>query len=139
MSLKLKVMRHLARRLTRYAKPKNRASNSSVVGQPRLLVVGIYLANAPNHVIPLVEEFAKARRVFVEQRWFCMKGSPPNAAVAQVTRGFGQDFVPKWQLVNKLIGPDDLDRFDYFAVCDDDILVGDGFIDKFIAEQQALD
>ena len=139
MSFKLKVTRHLARRLTRYAKPTNRSSNSSVVGQPRLLVVGIYLANAPNHVIPLVEEFARARRVVVEQRWICIKGAPPNSAVTQVTRGFRQEFVPKWQLVNELIGPHDLDRFDYFAVCDDDILVGDGFIDQFIAEQQALD
>jgi hypothetical protein len=139
MSLALKITRHLARRLTSDTYPKNRVFHPSIVGRPRLLIVGVYIANAPNYVTHLVDEFKTATLVDVEQRWACMKGAPPNHSVSAVTAVSLNDFVPKWKLVNDLIAPKDLEQFDYFAICDDDIRVGRGFIDCFVAEQQALD
>jgi len=90
--------------------------------------VGIYIANAPNYAIQLVQEFSAAALVDVEQRWVCMKGTPPNKMVAAVTTVSLNEYVPKWQVVNELITVEDLDRFDYFAICDDDIQVGRGLL-----------
>jgi hypothetical protein len=139
MTLALKVTRHLARLLTCNTFPKTYVSHPSVLGRPRLLIVGIFIADVPNHISHLVNEFSLSTRVDVEQRWACMKGVPPNPKVAAVTPLCLSDYLPKWQVVNELITPSDLERFDYFAVCDDDIRIGAGFIDCFISEQQALD
>jgi hypothetical protein len=139
MTLSLKVTRRLARLLTRNTFPKTFVSHPSVLGRPRLLIVGIFIADAPNHISHLVNEFSLSTLVDVEQRWACMKGVAPNPEVAAVTSLCLSDYLPKWQVVNELISPNDFDRFDYFAVCDDDIRIGSGFIDCFISEQQALD
>jgi hypothetical protein len=102
------------------------------------LVVGIYLALEPNYSTHLVQEFSSAGMVEVEQRWVCMMGQPPSEKVAAVTVLQLDKYVPKWQLVNDLIKPEDLERFDYFMICDDDVLLGARFVDNFIAEQQSL-
>jgi hypothetical protein len=66
-------------------------------------------------------------------------GPPPNEEVAAVTSVQLSSFVAKWQLVNDLISSQEIDRFDYVMVCDDDILIGADFVDRFIAEQESLD
>jgi hypothetical protein len=139
MSVMLKVTRHLARRFTSDPIPKNRPLRSFMTDRPKLLLVGVYIANIPNYVPRLVKEFSAATMVDVEQRWASMRGGPPNDAVKAVTVARFNDYEPKWKVVNDLIVPGDLERFDYFAVSDDDIRVGKGFIDSFISEQQALD
>ena len=67
-----------------------------------------------------------------------MMGQPPTEKVADVLVRHLDKYLPKWQLVNELIKPVDLDRFDYFIICDDDVLLGTRFVDSFIAEQQSL-
>jgi len=102
------------------------------------LAIGIYMALEPNYSTHLVNEFSSAKMVEVEQRWICMMGQPPTEKVAAVTVRRLDKCIPKWQLVNDLIKSEDLDRFDYFMICDDDVLLGTSFIDSFIAEQQSL-
>ncbi len=139
MSLMLKLTRHLALRLPGSIFPKNRPSDAKIKGRPRVLVIGIYIAREQNHVAHLVGVFGRTSTVDVEQRWVCMKGQPPSAGVAAVTVRKLDEYVPKWQLVNELITPQDFDQFDYFMVCDDDILLAPSFVDCFVAEQQSLD
>jgi hypothetical protein len=139
MSLVLKLTRYIARMLPGTHCPRYRPSRASIEGHPRLLVVGIYMAREPNHSTHLVNEFSSAKLVDVEQRWVCMMGEPPSTEVGAVTVRQLTKYAAKWQLVNELIASGDLNRFDYFMVCDDDILVGQGFVDRFISEQQSLD
>jgi hypothetical protein len=139
MSFVLKVTRHLARILPGRRTPKNRPSSSRIVGRPRVLVIGIYLAREANYIEELVDVFSGATAVDVEQRWVCMKGTPPNKAIAAVTVREFHARVPKWQIVNELISTEDVRCFDYVMVCDDDVLLAKDFVDCFIAEQQCLD
>jgi hypothetical protein len=96
------------------------------------------LARVPNYATHLIDEFSSADAVEVEQRWVCMMGEPPTERVAAVTVRQLDTYMPKWQLVNELIESVDLDAFDYFIICDDDVLLGTRFVDSFIAEQQSL-
>jgi hypothetical protein len=118
--------------------PRNRQSSARMTGRPRLLVLGVYLGLKANHVKHLVEQFSSAKLVDVEQRWVCMMGEPSSGEVEAVTVRKVNTYLPKWQQINELIGSDDLERFDYVVVCDDDILLGPDFVDYFIAEQQSL-
>ena len=138
-TLALKLTRQIALRVPVGHFPKNYAPKTPVRGQPSLLVVGVYMALEPNYSEHLVEEFGSAHSVGVEQRWVCMMGQPPTEKVAAVTVRQLDRYVPKWQLVNELIKPEDVERFDYVMVCDDDVLLVTRFVDNFIAEQQSLD
>ena len=119
--------------------PRNYVPKTPVRGRPNVLVIGIYMGLEPNHSIHIVEQFNLAKSVDVEQRWVCMLGKAANEIVAAVTVRQLGSYVPKWQLVNELIKSEDFDRFDYFIICDDDVLFGRRFLDNFIAEQQSLD
>lgn len=138
MSLMLKLTRCVARICRFPAQPRVRRTTVKTVGRPRVLVIGIYMAQKDNYVEHLVEVFGKARSVFVEQRWVCMRGQPPSEAVKAVTVQTLEDLKPKWQIINELVTPNDLANFDYFLFSDDDVLVADDFAERFFAEQQHL-
>jgi hypothetical protein len=138
-SVFLELARKIARRVPIGFFPKHYVPKTPVQGRPSILVIGIYMGLEPNHSIHIIEEFNSAKLVDVEQRWVCMLGQAPNANVAAATVRQLDKCTPKWQLVNELIKPQDFDRFDYFIICDDDVLFGPRFIDNFIAEQQSLD
>jgi hypothetical protein len=137
-SRSLKLTRQIALRAPVGFFPRNYAPKSPVRGRPRILVIGIYMAFEPNHSIHIIDEFNSAKMVEVEQRWICMMGQPPTKEVAAVTVRQLDKYLPKWQLVNDLIKLEDLDRFDYFMIVDDDILLATNFVDNFIAEQQSF-
>ena len=107
-------------------------------GPLRVLVVGVYVANKPSTIEHLVARFAAPASVSVEQRWAAIRGGPPSAAVAAVTRQILPEYRPKWQILGDLIG-DDWQSFDYVIFCDDDITVGDEFLDRFLRHQQRFD
>lgn len=139
MNISLKLARKVAVRMPIGFFPRNYVPKTPVRGRPNILVVGIYMGLELNHSAHIVEQFSSAKAVEVEQRWICMSGQAPTKEVAAVTVRRLDDNVPKWQLVNELITAEDLDRFDYFVICDDDVLLGTHFVDNFIAEQQSLE
>jgi hypothetical protein len=138
-SIFLELARKVAMRVPIGFFPRNYVPKTPVRGRPNVLVIGIYMGLEPNHSIHIVEQLNLAKSVDVEQRWVCMLGKAPNEIVAAVTVRQLGSYVPKWQLVNELIKSEDFDRFDYFIICDDDVLFGRRFLDNFIAEQQSLD
>jgi len=137
-TMSLELARRIGLRVPIGHFPKNYAPKAPVRGRPRLLVVGVYMAQEPNHSTHIVQELRSAHTVEVEQRWVCIMGRPPTKDVASVTVRQLDKYVAKWKLVNDLITSDDLDRFDYFMICDDDILLASRFVDHFLAEQQSL-
>ena len=138
MELSPNFTRRLARLLPQ-SFPKYR-SPPNIEGRPRVLVAGIYVGNKANTVEHLVEKIAAAKQIDVEQRWMCMAaGSPPPATVAAVTVRSIEGYIPKWTALAELIGKRPWEEFDYVVFCDDDIWVGDGFLDHLIGYQQAYD
>lgn len=107
-------------------------------GFPRVLVCGVYVADKENSAAHLVENFSGARSLDVTQRWCCMRGHPPSPALERVTAIVLPDYKPKWTVMAELMA-DDWAAFDFVIFCDDDIEVGAGFLDAFIALQQHYD
>ena len=105
----------------------------------RVLVLGVYLADRVHSAEHLVERFAASPGLVVEQRWTALGGGAPDGPLGAVTVRVAREPTPKFTLLNRLLQPGDLDAFDFFVVCDDDILVPHGFLSALIGHQQALD
>jgi hypothetical protein len=101
-----------------------------------VLVLGVYMADRPNTVEHLVEAFRSSDGLQVEQRWAALNGEPSSQTLREVTALVADRPEPKFQLVNRLMRPDDVDEFDFVIACDDDIYVQKGFLPAFIAHQQ---
>jgi hypothetical protein len=106
---------------------------------PRVLVLGIYLADRLHAAEHLVERFASSADLVVEQRWMALGGHAPNGRLGAVTVQVASAPQPKFMLLNQLLRPGDLDRSDFVVVCDDDVHVPHGFLPALIGHQLALD
>jgi glycosyltransferase involved in cell wall biosynthesis len=103
-----------------------------------VLVLGVYLASKPNAVEDIVACLSESRRHRVRQKWIALGGDPPSAAVAAVTVDRVDTFTPKFHLVNNLLAREDLSRYQYVMLVDDDIVFPRGFVDRFVALQRHL-
>jgi len=107
--------------------------------KPRVLVLGVYLADRSNTVAHLVAAFSRSARFEVTQRWVAIAGEPPGAAVAAVTVEQLRVATPKFAILNRLLAQSDWRNYDYLLFCDDDIVVPRGFLDAFLSYQTACD
>jgi Flp pilus assembly protein TadD/ubiquinone/menaquinone biosynthesis C-methylase UbiE len=101
----------------------------------KVLVLGIYLANNLNTVSDIVSILSSSKNHAVEQKWVALNGSPPDEKVAGVTVKTLTGRVPKFEIINGLLSGEDLSRYDYVILCDDDVVLPDHFVDTFIAMQ----
>ncbi|HPP80633.1 MAG TPA: methyltransferase domain-containing protein, partial [Deltaproteobacteria bacterium] len=107
-------------------------------GRRRVLVLGIYLANTLNTVTDLVGVFSRSRFHDVTQKWVALNGPAPDAATARVTVRELTGRFPKFQIVNDLLAGEDLKGYDYVILCDDDVVLPEGFVDSFVGLQERL-
>jgi hypothetical protein len=105
--------------------------------RPRVLIVGIYLADRPNTAAHLAKSFAASRLLELEQCWAAMLGSEAAPELKRVTTKVYPDGKPKFPAINELIAEKNLNDYDFVVVCDDDIVVPLGFIDAYITTQIA--
>ena len=102
-------------------------------------MLGIYLADRENAAEHLVERFAASAGLDIEQRWMALGTKvPPTGPLGAVTVQAAVMPQPKFTLINQLLRPGDLDRFDFIVVCDDDIHVPT-FSCRAVGHQQPLD
>ena len=104
-----------------------------------VLVVGVYLADRPNHVDDIVSHLSETRTCQLTQRWLALQGGPPSPRVAEVTQRRVGKSAPKYELLNDLLIHEDLAHYDYIITVDDDILLPREFLDVFIPLQAKLD
>jgi len=106
--------------------------------RPRVLVLGIYLAAKPNAVVDIVEVLGESRHYRVTQKWVALGGRAPTPRVSKVTVQVLNRKVPKFEILNQLLKREDLSRYDFVVSVDDDIVLPRGFLDDYLALQQAL-
>lgn len=111
--------------------------NGNAAGK-RILVFGVYLANRPNTVDHIVAALDCSPRHEVTQRWIALFGEPPTSRVADVTVGRVVEKTPKFKILNELLAAEDVGKYDYVLLTDDDIVVPEGFLDGFIGLQEEL-
>ncbi len=98
----------------------------------RVLAVGVYLTDRENHVCHLCEELRSSGRWSVEQRWIALGQDEGPPELASVTTSLVAPPRPKFELLNGLLRPGELEAYDYVLVCDDDVRVGEGFVDRYL-------
>jgi hypothetical protein len=102
----------------------------------KVLIVGVYLTDAPNFAAGITAEFLRSKSWAPEIRWAALGASPPLPELAELTRVHERGPVPKFQLLNRLIGDIGDDAYQYLLVTDDDVELGDGFLDAYLALQE---
>ncbi len=108
-------------------------------GKPRVLILGVYLADRRNTVGHLVDAFSRSAQFEVTQRWVAIAGEPADAAVAAVTVEKLWVFTPKFAILNRMLARSSWQEYDYLLLCDDDIVLPRGFLDAFLSYQIACD
>jgi glycosyltransferase involved in cell wall biosynthesis len=104
-----------------------------------VLVAGIYLANQENAVGHIVAELKSSKNYTVSQRWIALFGDAPSEEVKAVTISAPEKPEPKFVLLNRILAGEKLHRYDYILFCDDDIRLGQGFLDMFLGLQDKYD
>jgi glycosyltransferase involved in cell wall biosynthesis len=104
-----------------------------------VLVLGIYLADRWNNADDIVATLSATEHHRVTQRWVGLGGRAPTDRVGAVTVRTVLEKTPKFQLMNELLGRENLALYDYIVLADDDIVLPRRFLDSFITLQARLD
>jgi hypothetical protein len=107
-------------------------------GNPKILVLGVYVTALPNLAVELAKEFSNANACVVEQRWASLGAKSLDRLLGECTIVEQLTKIPKFQLLNRLLSAVNLEEYDYILFADDDVSVNPGFIDQYIALQQKL-
>ncbi|QIK38843.1 glycosyltransferase [Caldichromatium japonicum] len=125
----------------------------------RVLILGIYLADAPNHALAISRELLAARDWQVDLRWAAIGGQedrvrdahpkapastvactsePPALALDELTWLRLSEPQSKFALLNRLLETVEggAERYRYLLAVDDDIELPPGFLDHFLAIQE---
>ncbi len=102
----------------------------------KVLVIGVYLVDVPNLALEITTELGRAAHWSAEVRWAALGAGAPPDALAEVTRLQAKTPVPKFELLNRLIDGVAIEDYDFLIVTDDDVELGAGFVDAYLAAQE---
>lgn len=109
----------------------------------RVLILGVYLPGITNHAAALSNELLNSRDWEVDLHWAAVGTPAPEAqadpTLQALTCLHSSERVPKFELLNRLLSELALDDYRYLMVVDDDIELPQGFLDQFLAIQEARD
>lgn len=100
----------------------------------RILVCGIYFADRENCAAAEIEHFGSSEHHQVDQRWIALhfndhSGNRINELPHTIS--VATQPTPKFTLMNSLL--QDIERFDYLIISDDDVHLPPRFLDRYIA------
>ena len=102
-----------------------------------ILVAGVYMADRPNTVAHLMFELAGSEEHDVVQRWIALAPGGQGRYDLPATEMVVTEPTPKFKLLDQLT--DDAQYFDWLLLCDDDVEVGAGFLDRLIGLSKEYD
>lgn len=103
----------------------------------RILIAGVYMADRPNTAMHLVHELQASAQHDVVQRWAALAPGGNGRCDVPTTELVVTERTPKFSMLNQLVK--DAHNFDWVLFCDDDVELGDGFLDRFLHLAQAYD
>jgi len=101
-------------------------------GTERVLVAGVYLADREHRAADAAAELARSRHFRVEQRWIALGESEPPPGLAERTTLRARTPTPKFVLLNQILDPAELGPYEFVVVCDDDVALPEGFLDRYL-------
>lgn len=96
-----------------------------------VLVAGVYLCDRKNNAVAIAREMGQSREWQVEQKWIALGKAVIPDQLDPVT-AWRAGSAPKFVLINRLLGQLALDRYAFVLVCDDDIVLPDRFVDRYL-------
>jgi len=96
-----------------------------------VLVAGVYLCDRKNNAVEIAREIGHSREWQVEQKWIALGKAAIPDPLAPVTAWRARS-AAKFVLLNRLLGQLALDRYAFVLVCDDDIVLPDRFVDRYL-------
>jgi hypothetical protein len=100
--------------------------------RPSVLVVGVYLCDRENHAVEIARELGRSRRWDVQQSWIALGSSALPEPLRPITAWRQERPLAKFVLVNRLLARLGTERHAFVLVCDDDILLPEGFVDAYL-------
>jgi len=97
-----------------------------------VLIIGIYLLDKPTHIRQIKREFEKNTQWKAEQRWIGLGMGPVPEELAGVSIRKVVPPATKFSLVNQLLTEGALDPFEFVIICDDDIVLPQSFLDRYL-------
>ena len=101
--------------------------------RPRVLALGVYLANREHLAAEIAAELARSGDWHVEQRWVALGDGPAPGPLDQFTVRRVDPPATKFALVNRLLAEATLADYDHVIVTDDDISLPPGFVDDYLS------
>ncbi|HTJ72563.1 MAG TPA: glycosyltransferase family 4 protein [Actinospica sp.] len=102
--------------------------------ESRVLVIGVVLAGQPNNGRAVIAELASSRQHTVEQRWAAIGRPGPDLAAALTLTV--PEPTPKIPLLRRLLDGVRIADYDFIVLCDDDVALPPGFLDRFLDLQR---
>jgi hypothetical protein len=105
----------------------------SKISGSSVLVVGIYLSKEDNnieHIVRQFDTFYNQRHVI--QKWIAIGDCSLSEDVKKVTGMVSQESLPKFVLLNKILTNEELGRYDFVIICDDDISLPPNFLETYL-------
>jgi hypothetical protein len=98
----------------------------------KLLVVGVYLADKPSLALSVTRSINQSKSWSVDFRWARIGFSAPEPELQSVTKLTISQPMAKTTILNRLLSDIDLTEYEYVMVLDDDIVLPDGFVDRYL-------
>ena len=102
-----------------------------------VLAVGVYMADRPNTAAHIIHELATSLDHSVTQRWLALAPGGRGRFDLPLTEMVVTERTPKFTLLDRLT--EDAQDFDWVMLCDDDVEVGSGFVDRLIGLSERHD
>lgn len=102
---------------------------------PEALVTGVYLADQLTNVVDIAGGLAKEAGS-PTQRWVAVGQAPPYEWLSELTVRTLDVPAPKFEILDELLRGEDLSRFEYLVVIDDDVVLPRGFVRQFLGLQR---
>lgn len=97
-----------------------------------ILVTGIYLSDQANNIEHIAGRLSESAKWDVRQRWASIGHKGGHPSLGDVTALSIAEGVPKFVLLNKLLASEDLGKYQFVIISDDDISLPPGFLDEYL-------
>ena len=104
-----------------------------------ILVAGIYLADQANNIREIVNVLSKSSHYNVIQKWAAIAKNEIENDLKQFTVLKLQEKTPKFKILNLILSGEDLSKYAFLLIVDDDIALPDDFVDNYLTAVQKYD
>jgi len=101
----------------------------------KILVLGVYLSEKKNFAREISIAFDSSKYHDIDQKWVAIG----NGCITNDYTIYHTEKKPKFVILNELLSKIDIKEYDYIIVSDDDVVMKEGFLDKYVDSVEKFD